>query len=128
MTASQELCCMEFVTTRVHIVDLSYTISSYIIRKLNVTVPQFLHSTEAFAVFVGPIIQWITTDQSLNCHMLGHLLLCHILLEGTAVNHNHSCAFMQAYLLDSNGYFPVLAFRWGWTRIPSNFGTKFISA
>ena len=126
VTASQELCCVEFVMTRVHNVDLSYTISSYIIRKLNVTVPQFLHITEALAVFVGPITQWITIDQSLNCHALVHILLSHILLEGTAVNHNHSCAFVQVYLLDSNNYFRVLAFRWGWTRIPSNFGTKFI--
>jgi hypothetical protein len=128
VTASQEICCMEFVMTCVHIVDFSYTISSYIIRKLNVTVPQFLHITEALAAFVGLITEWIAIDPSLNFHMLLHLLLFHILLEGTAVNHNHSCAFMQSYLLDINSYFPVVAFRWGWTLIPSNFGTKFISA
>jgi hypothetical protein len=57
VTASQELCCVEFVMTRAQIVDFSYTISSYIITKLNVTVPQFLHIIEALAVFAGPITQ-----------------------------------------------------------------------
>jgi len=111
VTASQEPCCMEFVTTRVHIVDFSYTTSSYIIRKLNVTVPQFLHITEALALLQSES----PVSQSRNSHMLVHLLPSHILLEETAVNHNHSCGFVQAYLLDSNSYFPVLAFRWGWT-------------
>lgn len=92
-----------------------------------VTVPQCLHIREAFTVSVCPVTQWITKDQSLNCHMLVHLLISYLLCEGTVAHHNHLCAYVQACLLHTSGYYPFLASKSGWTRIPRHCRTKLIS-